>query len=197
MTTNDPFITRSEFCKRLNIHPDTARRRERQGKIPSFAITGNCVRYRLSDVERLLDDARFVKRQRPGPKPKIRITQPVPPKPAEDTAVETCAAMFETLAFATERRATAYRVSAEMAFQRLERDRGRSAALAVFINEAGRRALSEVSKYDDIEASRALVSAIGSLRFNDGEELRTDSEAARLLTDLGDSIAPPSASTES
>lgn len=66
------FITRAALCTRLNLHPSSARRWELAGRLVPFVLTSGCIRYRVTDVERLLAEAQHSTRRRPGPRPKPR-----------------------------------------------------------------------------------------------------------------------------
>ena len=68
----ETFVPRANLCARLNVHPSTARRWELAGRLTPFAFSGGCVRYRVSEVEQLLTEARLSNRRKPGPKPRRR-----------------------------------------------------------------------------------------------------------------------------
>jgi len=53
----DSFLTRRELCERLNVCAATARRWEIARKLTPYAVTGGCVRYRVAEVECLLEQA--------------------------------------------------------------------------------------------------------------------------------------------
>lgn len=70
----ETYVSRREVCEKLCLHPATVRRWERAGRLPYFRITGQCTRYKLADVLRLLLEAQHSGKRRPGPKPKAAPT---------------------------------------------------------------------------------------------------------------------------
>lgn len=74
----ETLLTRKELCERLRIHPETARRWQRSGRLGGISLTANCVRYRASEVERLLTEAQHSGRKKPGPKPRQTQTEDQP-----------------------------------------------------------------------------------------------------------------------
>lgn len=56
-TTLDPLLSRADTAKLLQIHPKTLPRWERAGRIRPLRLTGRIIRYRRSEVERVLAQA--------------------------------------------------------------------------------------------------------------------------------------------
>lgn len=68
--TNSPdtLLTRAQVAKRLLLHPRTLRRWCASGRLPSVTLSPRVVRYRLSDVDRLLRSYQPANHSKPGPK---------------------------------------------------------------------------------------------------------------------------------
>ena len=58
----DKLLKRTEVADVLNISTRTVRRWEAKGMLPVHKLTRSCVRYRVSDVLKLLDSLRYSKR---------------------------------------------------------------------------------------------------------------------------------------
>lgn len=194
----DSFITRAEFCKKLGVHPDTARRWERQGRIPSFAITGNCVRYRLSDVQRLLRDALASNRKRPGPKPRkgaLPLPTAVPaqkpanaiPAPQEKKPVTDFVASLVDLGFAQGCRVLLCRTVVEMRLFELNKALPCAEALSVFLDNARKAVVELIREGDTVEAA-GLLSELAKIARPDGVLLSVDPTARPVLDELRASI---------
>lgn len=54
--SNDKVLTREEVCEFLHISKSQVERFRRQGKLPYIKLAHKCVRYRLSDCEKLLNE---------------------------------------------------------------------------------------------------------------------------------------------
>ncbi len=53
--TSDRLLTRSEVAEYLNIGTTFIEQLRRQGKLPSYRLSGKCIRYKKSDCDVLLD----------------------------------------------------------------------------------------------------------------------------------------------
>lgn len=52
---SDRLLTRSEVAQYLNIGTTFIEQLRRQGKLPSYRLSGKCIRYKKSDCDVLLD----------------------------------------------------------------------------------------------------------------------------------------------
>ncbi len=66
----DTFITRRKFCAQLQVCAATARLWEIKRKLTPYVVAGGPVRYRVSEVEQLLEEAKRSTRKKSGPKPR-------------------------------------------------------------------------------------------------------------------------------
>ena len=58
---SDRLLTRSEVAKYLNIGTTFIEQLRRQGKLPSYRLSGKCIRYKKSDCDVLLDHCFIVR----------------------------------------------------------------------------------------------------------------------------------------
>lgn len=77
MNANTPpseaLVSRTELCRILQIHPETARRWQLSGRLPFLRLSSHVVRYRRKDLDRLVSESLHTGgRQKPGPKPKAQ-----------------------------------------------------------------------------------------------------------------------------
>lgn len=52
---SDRLLTRTEVAEYLNIGTTFIEQLRRQGKLPSYRLSGKCIRYKKSDCDVLLD----------------------------------------------------------------------------------------------------------------------------------------------
>lgn len=62
MTSYDPTIpevllSRRDVAARLTVSVETVKRREREGLLPAVRFNSRLIRYRLKDVEKLIEEA--------------------------------------------------------------------------------------------------------------------------------------------
>ncbi|MBO6101710.1 MAG: helix-turn-helix domain-containing protein [Opitutales bacterium] len=58
---SDRLLPRSEVAQYLNIGTTFIEQLRRQGKLPSYRLSGNCIRYKKSDCDALLDHSFVVR----------------------------------------------------------------------------------------------------------------------------------------
>ncbi len=58
---SDRLLTRSEVAQYLNIGTTFIEQLRRQGKLPSYRLSGKCVRYKKSDCDVLLEHCFIVR----------------------------------------------------------------------------------------------------------------------------------------
>ena len=55
---NEQYVTRQQVAGILNVHTETVKRWARAGRLRAFVFSGTVTRYAMSDVQRLIEDAR-------------------------------------------------------------------------------------------------------------------------------------------
>ena len=68
---SDRLLTRSEVAQYLNIGTTFIEQLRRQGKLPSYRLSGKCVRYKKSDCDVLLDHCFIVRPSKSAKKGEI------------------------------------------------------------------------------------------------------------------------------
>lgn len=182
----DSFISRSEFCKKLNIHPASARRWELNGKLTPVTVTDGCVRYSVREVARLIEDAQVNPKRRPGPKPKAsQRPSSAYPAPTQDhqSPAKAYQEALRNLAFAQGRTVIMYRTLAEVKLLELEKARGQTEALSAFL-QAVPDALAALIQEDATTEAVRLLTELEKVALSDGTPLASEPSAVQLFSKL-------------
>lgn len=54
----EQYVTRQQVADLLHVHTETVKRWARAGRLRAFVFSGTVTRYALSDVQRLIEEAR-------------------------------------------------------------------------------------------------------------------------------------------